>query len=146
MAEKIPQTYANHVRTHPPFHFFVMPANALLLILAIVNVVRHYDALSAWILLLMSVSLTMVGLLARLNALKAQDRVIRLEERLRLSGLLSEPLRSRIGELTESQLIALRFASDAACSGLVEKALSGKMDGKQIKQVIVNWRADTFRV
>ena len=146
MAEKIRQTYANHVRTHPPFHFFVMPANATLLILAIVNVVRHYDTLTAWILMLMSVSLTMVGLLARINALKAQDRVIRLEERLRLNGLLSEPLRSRIGELTESQLIALRFAPDAECPALVEKALNGKLGSKELKQAIVNWRADLFRV
>src|SRR5579864_7506742 len=103
MAEKLPQTYANHVRLHPPFHFFLIPAALVLLILTIVNVVKHYDLLEAWILLLIGVMAPIAILLIRTNPLRAQDRLIRLEERLRLAALLDEPLKSRIGDLTESQ-------------------------------------------
>jgi hypothetical protein len=84
--------------------------------------------------------------LIRTNALRVQDRLIRLEERLRLEALLSAQLSARLGELSESQLIALRFASDDELPALVAKVLSAKMASKDIKQAIVTWRADTFRV
>ena len=146
MAEKIPQSYANHVRLHPPFHFFVMPATLLLLILTIVNAVRHPDLLESWILLLIGLMMPVAALLIRINPLRVQDRVIRLEERLRCEELLPAPLKSRLGELTESQMVALRFACDAELPGLVEKALKSNMAGKDIKKAIVTWRADMFRV
>jgi hypothetical protein len=72
--------------------------------------------------------------------------VIRLEERLRLASVLNEPLKSRSGDLTESQLIALRFSSDAELAGLVDKSLNSKLSAADIKKSIVNWRADIFRV
>ncbi len=78
MPEKLPQTYANHTRTHPPFHFFLMPATLLLLILVIVNVVRHTDTLESWILLLIGVMAPVAVLLIRINPLRVQDRLIRL--------------------------------------------------------------------
>jgi len=146
MAEKVPQTYANHVRMHPPFHFFLIPSALLLLILTIVNVVRHYDRLESWILLLIGVLAAVAVPLIRINPLRAQDRVIRLEERLRLAALLNEPLRSRIGDLSESQLVALRFASDAEVAALMEKALKEQMKPADIKKSVVTWRADLFRV
>jgi Family of unknown function (DUF6526) len=146
MAEKLPQTLANHVRFQPPFHFFVLPATATALILAIVNVIRHYDLLEAWALVTLAAAAAVAAPLIRLNALKAQDRVIRLEERLRLASILNESQRSRIGELTESQLIAIRFASDSELPGLVDKTLQSKLSGADIKKSIVQWRADTFRV
>ena len=146
MAEKIPQTYDNHVRLHPPFHFFLMPGGIVLLILAIVNVVRHSDLLEAWILLLIAVMWPVAMLLIRINPLKVQDRLIRLEELERYAALLDEPLRSRVRELTESQVVALRFACDAELPGLIKKTLSSKMKPADIKKSIATWRADTFRV
>lgn len=146
MTDNLPQTYANHVRLHAPFHFFLLPGTAILLILTIVNVVKHAAELNAWILLLIGVLSPIAVLLIRINPLRAQDRVIRLEERMRLSSVLPDALRSRIDELTEQQLIALRFASDSELPGLVEKALRDKMRPGEIKKAVVSWRADVFRV
>lgn len=146
MAEKIPQTFANHTRFHPPFHFFLVPGALVLLILTIVNVILHYRQLEAWILLWMGILFFVAVTLIRTNALRVQDRVIRLEERLRLEALLSEELSARMGELTESQLIALRFASDDELPALVTKVLARQMQPKDIKEAVVAWRADTFRV
>jgi len=146
MAEKIPQTYANHVRWHPPFHFFLMPGGLVLLILTIVNVVRHPDLLTSWILLLIGVMWPIAMFLIRINPLRVQDRLIRLEEELRSEELLSDALLDRVDELTESQWTALRFASDEEFPALVEKTLSSKMKRADIKKAIVEWRADTFRV
>ena len=146
MAEKRPQTYANHMRLHPPFHYFLAPAALAVLTLTVINVVRHYSRLDAWILLLMAILFFATLFLVRLYPLKAQDRIIRLEERLRLEKALSDGLVQRIPELTEAQLIALRFASDRELPALVEKVLRTKMPTRDIKKSIVSWRADTFRV
>ena len=146
MAEKFPQTYANHMRFHPPFHYFLAPGAIILIILSVINVVRHSFQLDAWILLLMAVLFFAALFLVRSYPLKAQDRIIRLEERLRLQTVLSAPLARCIPELTEAQLIALRFASDSELPALVEKALAAKMPAREIKKNVVAWRADTFRV
>ncbi|HMD47848.1 MAG TPA: DUF6526 family protein, partial [Bryobacteraceae bacterium] len=80
MADTVPQSYANHTRLHPPFHFFLTPGALVLLILTVVNVVRHYHRLDSWILLLIGVLFPVAVLLIRTNPLRAQDRLIRLEE------------------------------------------------------------------
>lgn len=145
MPERKPQTYANHTRFDPWFHYFLAPVLLITVILSIIHLVRHPHVHSAWLVVL-SLALLVLATRTRMYALKVQDRVIRLEERLRMATLLLEPLRSRIGELTEKQLIGLRFASDAELSALVERTLNEKLTQKQIKQAIQNWRPDYFRV
>lgn len=146
MAENKLQNFANHARFHPPFHFFLAPGGIVLLILAVINIVRNYQRLDSWILLLFAVLFFVAVFLLRANALRVQDRLIRLEERLRLAALAPPELQARIGDLTEAQLIALRFASDQELPALAARALAQNMKGKEIKQAIVTWRADTFRV
>ena len=152
MAEKKPQTFANHTRFDPPFHFFVAPVIGLGLILALIHFFAHFmhshfrENFHAFLLIVLALALLTWLLKTRLYAVKVQDRVIRLEERLRLTQLLSEPLRSRISELTEDQLIGLRFASDPEVPKLVERALQEKLTRKQIKEAIQNWRPDYWRV
>jgi hypothetical protein len=146
MAEKRSQTYANHLRFHPPFHYFLAPGSLVLIILTVIDVFRDYSRLDAWILLLMAILFFAALFLVRSYPLKAQDRIIRLEERLRLQTALSAASARRVPELTEAQLIALRFAADSELPALVEKVLATKMPAREIKKNIVAWRADTFRV
>jgi hypothetical protein len=142
------QSYAHHTRWDPPFHFFVLPVFAIAVIVAVVHFCLHihHHPIHGALLVLLALAALIAVFKIRLNALKVQDRIIRLEERLRLASLLPEPLRSRIPELTESQLIALRFASDAEVSALVQRALTEKLPAKEIKKSIKNWRPDNFRV
>ena len=152
MAEKTPQTYANHTRLDPAFHFFLLPVFGLGLILSLVHFFYHFresdlrDNIHSFFLIVLALALLTAVLKIRLYSLKVQDRVIRLEERLRLTQLLAEPLRSRIPELTEGQLVGIRFASDAEVPKLVERALNEKLTRKDLKQAIQNWRPDYFRV
>jgi hypothetical protein len=139
------QSFKNHARMDPAFHGFLAPGALLLLGFAIYGLIRQPDGWAAlrcfgvvWAIVLM--------FKVRLYSLKVQDRVIRLEEHLRLAQLLPDATRTRIAELSERQLIALRFASDAELPGLVQKTLDGKWDSKQIKQSIQTWRPDHFRV
>lgn len=145
MAERKPQTYANHTRFDPPFHYFLLPVLLVTLIASIVHLVRHPHFWSGWEVVL-AIALIVIAVKSRTSALKVQDRLIRLEERLRLAMLLPESLRSRIFELDEPQLVALRFASDSELPALVERTLSQKLTRKQIKQAIQSWRPDHFRV
>lgn len=152
MAEKTPQTFANHTRFDPAFHFFIGPVFVLGVIFAFIHFFAHLshadfrDNFHAILLILLSLALLTWVFKTRLYALKVQDRVIRLEERLRLMQLLPEPLRSRIPELTEDQLCGLRFASDPEIPMLVDRALKEKLTRKQIKEAIQSWRPDYWRV
>jgi len=145
MANPVPQTYANHTRWDPPYHFFALPIILLTVIAAIVHCVQRPSWFSAW-LVLFSIAVVVLAIKARFYALKAQDRLIRLEERERLLALLTDPLRGRIGELTESQLIGLRFACDSEIPAIVEESITKKLSQGDIKKAIKIWRADYFRV
>jgi hypothetical protein len=152
MAEKKPQTLANHTRWDPPFHFFLLPVLALGLILTLIHFFAHIthgdirDHIHAFLLIVLAVAFIIWLTKTRLYALRVQDRVIRLEERLRLTQLLSEPMRARIPELTEEQLVGLRFASDAELPKLAERALNEKLSRDDIKKAIQTWRPDYWRV
>src|SRR5260370_8560991 len=112
MAEKVPQNFANHARLDPPFHFFVLPAFALSIVIALVLLATHPGVHFAGLLIFLFAAIVAVFKI-RTYALRVQDRVIRLEERLRLAILLDKPMRACITELSESQLVPLPFPSDA---------------------------------
>jgi hypothetical protein len=143
-----PQNYKNHTRFHPPFHFFVLPILLLNFFFAIWALIRHWPnhahLFSWWIIL--SIGLFMGFGLTRSYALKAQDRIIRLEEKLRFTALLPADLLARSQALTVRQIIGLRFASDAELPALVKRALDENLTEKQIKQAITSWRPDYLRV
>jgi hypothetical protein len=146
MAEKTPQTYANHRRFIPLYHGGVGLIFTLHLAGSIWLAAQRRDVHS-FFLVLFSAALILFFLYARLFALTAQDRVIRLEERLRLATLLPADLKPRIAELSPGQLIALRFASDDEIPALVRKVLDEKIGERDaIKKLIKNWRADYLRV
>jgi Family of unknown function (DUF6526) len=139
------QSFSNHARFDPPFHFFVIPVTLITTIAIIVRAVREPGLWNTW-LVVVAIAAWIVLAKLRLYPIKVQDRVIRLEERLRLMSVLPEAMRSRISELSDEQFIGLRFASDAELPGLVERALSEKLSRKEIKKAVANWRPDYLRV
>jgi hypothetical protein len=143
-----PQTLKNYVRYDPLFHFTIIPLLLLNLIFSIYITVHNwpgYKHTHLWWIVMALVFLLMAGC-ARESTLRAQNRIIRLEERLRLAMLLEPADRAHINDLTTHQLIALRFASDAELPALAHTALTQRLEPKAIKQSIVNWRADHERV
>ncbi|MGP0020065.1 MAG: DUF6526 family protein [Candidatus Sulfotelmatobacter sp.] len=146
------QSYAHHTRWDPPFHFFVLPIFVIGLIMTLIHFFAHLghsdfrENFHAFLLILLAVACLVLVFKVRLYSIKVQDRVIRLEERLRLTQLLPEPMRSRIPELTVDQLCGLRFASDAEVAKLAERALNEKLSRSDIKKAIKNWRPDYWRV
>jgi hypothetical protein len=145
MATDTTQSFANHARFDPPFHFLLAPMGLTASILSVILLVRQ-PGIDSVLGVLLSFGFFMIAAKTRAYALKVQDRVIRLEERLRLSMLLPEESRPRIVELTEPQLIALRFASDAEAPSLAIRAVNEGLTSKQIKTSIQVWRGDYFRV
>lgn len=142
-----PQNYKNHVRFHPPFHFFMAWVFLINVIVTVVVLIRrwpHHILMHSW-LVIMAIALFMLAGFAREYALKVQDRVIRLEESLRYQRLLTPELIAAAQSLTIKQIIALRFASDAELPALVQRTLAEKLPPKAIKQSITNWRADYLR-
>jgi hypothetical protein len=129
-------------------HFFVFPALILNLGVAIYVAIhfRHdYPWLGHWTIVL-SLALLVLAFKSRINDLKLQDRIIRLEERIRLASLVPANEQPHMNELTIRQLVALRFASDEEVAALAHRALTQELEPKAIKQSITNWRADHHRV
>lgn len=144
------QNYSNHTRWNPLFHFILMP---LLVLNLLSHLVRLFlaapesgrKALAFWVVL--SFALILLALASRMQALKAQDRTIRLEERLRYRELLSPELAQKAADLPVGQIIALRFASDEELADLIQQVLDGKLTNqKEIKMAVKNWRPDHHRV
>lgn len=139
------QTLSNHTRFFPLFHFFAVPILIANLVYALSQLVRAPSLGTAWGALFAA---GLVGGLtaARLMALSVQDRVIRLEMRLRLREVLPADLQARISELTRQQLVALRFASDAELPDLVRRVCSGSLsNAKEIKKAVSHWQGDYLR-
>lgn len=139
------QTYATHRRFHPLFHFVTFPLSFLYLIFTLRNLWK-VPAFHTGFVALGALVLVMAVFLTRFYALKVQDRLIRLEETLRMQRLLPAELLARISELRPGQFVGLRFASDAELAGLVKAALDEQLGGEAIKKRIQTWRGDYFRV
>ncbi len=145
MTKSESQNLKNHARFDPPFHFFLTFVFLGNLIVAIVYLVHHLCFYSAWLVLL-SVALILAVLKLRQYPIQVQDRVIRLEERLRLQALAPAEWHSQIYKLSEDQLIGLRFGADDEVVELAKQALELNLNRKQIKERIKDWRADDWRV
>ena len=145
MAQKIPQTFENHARVLPAFHFVAFPLFAVNFFFTLYQAVTAFTW-SNLVAFALAVALILLFFVARVMALTVQDRVIRLEEQLRMRALLPADLQPRIGEFTVKQLVALRFAGDDELPALARKVLDEKIqDQKSIKKLVQHWRADYQR-
>jgi len=143
-----PQNLKNHTRFDPAFHFFLVPVLLLDLVFALYTAIHrwpeHPHIFGWWVV--MSLVLIVMAFKTRTNALKVQDRVIRLEERLRFTALLAPAELDATTRLFMPHIVALRFASDAELPALVRRTLAEDLTPKQIKSSITAWRADNLRV
>ena len=140
------QTLASHRRYIPIWHFFALPVLIINVFVVAIQFARDPRLINGWALLV-SIALAIGIGWSRFMPLRAQDRIIRLEERTRLERLLPVDLRGRVDELTARQLIAIRFAPDEEVPDLTRRALDGELKTPaDIKRAIRNWRADHFRV
>lgn len=145
MSDSAPQSFQNHARFDPQFHFVLLAVLVANLVIAISYFVYHMSYFSMWIVIL-SIAGFLAAFKLRNYPLKVQDRVIRLEERIRLQALAPTEWHSQIYRLTEDQLIGLRFASDDEVVELAKQALEHNLNRKQIKERIKTWRPDDWRV
>jgi Family of unknown function (DUF6526) len=140
------QTYANHNRVVPAFHLVALPILLLNLGDQIYRLIRLGISFDNIVAILLAVALILVALYARMFALTVQDRVIRLEMRLRLEGVLPPDLKPLISKLSVDQLVALRFASDAELPTLCRRVIDEKLTKRAaIKQLVKTWKADYLR-
>lgn len=140
------QSFSNHTKYVPPFHFFVLPVLALNLIWSIYHLWKLHFSFEGIVGALLALALVLGFLYARMFALCVQDRLIRLEERLRLARLLPDDLKPRIEEFSVAQLVALRFACDDELPALARKVLAENVRSRRaIKQLVKTWRPDYQR-
>lgn len=144
MSEKA-QSFQSHAKLVPAYHYWGLPALALPTLYFAYLAITNFSV-ERLVFLAFATAVVVVGLFARVFALGVQDRVIRLEERMRLERTLPDDLRGRIMDLSTDQLIGLRFAPDGELADLTKKALDGGMGRKEIKQAIKEWRADNQRI
>jgi hypothetical protein len=140
------QSYKNHAKNVPLYHYVLLPILMANLLFCLYRLWQDPGMLSLWAVV-MAFAFIVIALFARVFALKAQDRLIRLEERMRMRELLPPDLQARINDFTPDQLVALRFASDAELPALSATVLSGNIRKRdEIKKLITHWRADHCRV
>jgi hypothetical protein len=139
------QSLKNHARLDPAYHILLFATYLLNLVYAGFHVYRQPSLSSGWYVVLSLLAIVPL-LKIRTYPLKVQDRVIRLEERLRLQALAPQEWHTQIYRLTEGQLIALRFAADDEVVSLAKEALEKNLNRKQIKERIRSWRADDWRI
>ena len=140
------QNFANHVKFVPSYHFFALPVFGINFVWSLFRLWKLGISFEGIFGVIFAAALIVLVLRARLFALAVQDRVIRLEERLRCERLLPADLQARINDFTVDQFVALRFASDAELPALARKVLDEKMnERKAIKQQIKNWKPDYLR-
>jgi hypothetical protein len=145
MSDSAPQSFKNHARFDPPYHFVLTAVLAVNLFIVCCFAYKNLNWFSEWLVVL-SIAVFIAFSKLRTYPLKVQDRVIRLEERLRLQALAPAEWHAQIYRLTEDQLIALRFASDDEVVALAKEALEQNLTRKQIKERIKSWRPDNWRV
>ena len=140
------QTLATHRRWIPMWHFFAIPVLVANVVVVAIYFARDPRFINGWAVVV-AIALLIGILLSRNMPLRAQDRIIRLEERSRLERLLPGDLQGRDAELTRSQLLAIRFAADDEVPDLTRRALNGELKSQgDIKRAIRNWRSDHLRV
>jgi hypothetical protein len=140
------QNYATHRRFLPAYHFFTLPVFIINVVFAVMHFVGDPRVQTGWSVVV-AIALVMLAWLARSMPLRAQDRLIRFEERTRFERTLPADLRTSVDKLSTDQLIALRFAPDNEVPELTRRALAGELkSGNDIKRAITNWRADHMRV
>jgi hypothetical protein len=140
------QSYKTHRRYVPMYHFIALPILTVNVFAQLLYFNKYRTPYKAW-MVIVAIALAILAWVARSMTARVQDRVIRLEERMRLASVLSPELSSRIYELTPRQLVSLRFAPDEELPGLVQRCLSGELtEGEQIKKAITNWRPDNLRM
>jgi uncharacterized membrane protein YciS (DUF1049 family) len=145
-AEVEEQNFKNHTKVVPGFVYFVLPVLLLNLVSSLLRLKQSEFSFNGLVGALTAVALIAGFSYARTFALRVQDRVIRLEEQLRYARILPADLQARMSEFTLAQMIALRFASDAELPALARKTLDDNLsDGKAIKGMVTNWRADHLR-
>lgn len=141
-----PQSFENHRRTVPLYHVVLQPVLLLVALWFLYRTVTDFSG-DHLVLTVEAVALGLTALFARVFPLGVQDRLIRLEERLRMARLLPEELRDRVDELTVEHLVGLRFASDEELAGLVRRVLDGELEDREaIKRAVRSWRADHQRI
>ena len=140
------QSYAAHARWHPLYHFFVLPVLVLLLPLYTLVSLFRYPSVRAGMLFLSALAIAGLTLCVRVYAAGNQDRIIALEERLRIERLVAPPEREAAARLTQDQLIGLRFASDAELAELAAAASAENLSRDAIKKRVKIWRPDLRRI
>ena len=139
------QSFKSHTKWDPPFHFFLMPVMLATVIFSVKHAWAYPNGITLWLALL-SAGLIIWLVKTRTYALGVQNRLIRLEERLRMEKLLPAELTMRFDELSVAQIVGLRFASDGELTDLTRRALDERLTQKQIKAAIQKWRPDHARI